>query len=103
MNDLQGDNALFTYALDDSTGSFSVDSATGAISLADASVLDREKHDVIEMSLRTVEKTPNVAGIKPGAVKITLRLQDENDNSPVFVPSKCNRFRVTEGLLKSRV
>jgi hypothetical protein len=83
----QGDFGKFTYKLSsDPTGIFALDPATGTLTVRNPEPLDREKVERIELEVGVVEKVPS--GLTPGVAKVTIYVGDENDNGPVFQPSR---------------
>ncbi|KAL3277702.1 hypothetical protein HHI36_013047 [Cryptolaemus montrouzieri] len=93
----QGDNADFTYQLDDKSGAFTLDSRSGWLTVRDQTVLDREKRSSISMRVYAKEKTPSVVTKKMGAssVNVEVTLLDANDNNPMFVPNNLYNFITT--------
>lgn len=78
-----------------STGSFAVDSLTGALTLAKP--LDREKRAEYTLILRASDRAP------PGeqlASTVTARIivLDQNDNDPVFVAPESTKISVASNL-----
>ncbi|XP_044262289.1 cadherin-89D isoform X1 [Tribolium madens] len=97
----QGDNAEFSYQLEDNTGAFTLDSRTGWLTVRDQSVLDREKRSTLRMQVYAKEKVPSVVNSKLGAsaVNIEVTLLDANDNNPTFIPNNLYNF-ITNSDLK---
>lgn len=96
----QGDNADFTYQLEDKSGAFNLDSRSGWLTVRDQTVLDREKRSTINMRVYAKEKTPSVVTEKVGAasVNIEVTLLDANDNNPTFIPNNVYDFIVSTDL-----
>ncbi|KAK3923914.1 Cadherin-89D [Frankliniella fusca] len=93
----QGDNAFFTYQLEDPLQAFNIDARTGWLTVRDQGRLDREKQPTLTMRVRAKEKTPSVvrgAGDddSSSSVNVTVTLLDANDNNPSFVPSNLYEF-----------
>ncbi|KAJ1529702.1 hypothetical protein ONE63_006456 [Megalurothrips usitatus] len=91
----QGDNAFFTYQLEDPLQAFNIDARTGWLTVRDQGRLDREKQPTLTMSVRAKEKTPSVVRGGPSnssSVNVTVTLLDANDNNPSFVPSNLYEF-----------
>lgn len=96
----QGDNADFSYQLDDSTGAFTLDSRSGWLTVRDQSILDREKRGTLSMRVYAKEKIPSVVTDKEGAssVNIEVTLLDANDNNPTFIPNNLYNFIINTNL-----
>ena len=62
---------------------FSVDKDTGIVTVAAGAVLDRETDDTLELVITAED---HGAPEMTTTVTMTITLQDENDNSPLFVP-----------------
>ncbi|KAE8739446.1 hypothetical protein FOCC_FOCC015042 [Frankliniella occidentalis] len=93
----QGDNAFFTYQLEDPLQAFNIDARTGWLTVRDQGRLDREKQPTLTMHVRAKEKTPSVVRGATGdenssSVNVTVTLLDANDNNPSFVPSNLYEF-----------
>ncbi|XP_034250844.1 cadherin-89D [Thrips palmi] len=91
----QGDNAFFTYLLEDPLQAFNIDARTGWLTVRDQGRLDREKQPTLTMRVRAKEKTPSVvrgATDSSSSVNVTVTLLDANDNNPSFVPSNLYEF-----------
>ncbi|GBP73817.1 Cadherin-89D [Eumeta japonica] len=58
----QGDNADFTYQLDDPKGAFAIDTRTGWLTVRNQTVLDRELHSTLKMKIYAKEKNPSIVG-----------------------------------------
>ncbi|CAH0559443.1 unnamed protein product [Brassicogethes aeneus] len=101
----QGDNADFSYQLEDISGAFTLDSRTGWLTVRDQNVLDREKRSSINMRVFAKEKQPSVVTAKLGAssVRIEVTLLDANDNNPTFIPNNLFDFAVTSPARKGDV
>ena len=56
----QGDNAFFTYQLDDPSRAFNIDARTGWLTVRDQAMLDRERQPVLNMRVLAKEKVPSV-------------------------------------------
>ncbi|KAJ8919175.1 hypothetical protein NQ315_012161 [Exocentrus adspersus] len=93
----QGDNAEFSYQLEDKSGAFTLDSRTGWLTVRDQTVLDREKRSTISMRVYAKEKVPSVVTSQLGAssVNIEVTLLDANDNNPTFIPNNLYEFMIT--------
>ncbi|XP_060524594.1 cadherin-89D isoform X2 [Cylas formicarius] len=93
----QGDNAEFSYQLDDKSGAFTLDSRTGWMTVRDQTILDREKRSTISMRVHAKEKVPSVVSNKVGAssVMVEVTLLDANDNNPTFIPTNLYDFVIT--------
>lgn len=92
---LQGDNAFFTYLLEDPLQAFNIDARTGWLTVRDQGRLDREKQPTLTMRVRAKEKTASVvrgATDSSSSVNVTVTLLDANDNNPSFVPSNLYEF-----------
>ncbi|CAG9765181.1 unnamed protein product [Ceutorhynchus assimilis] len=91
----QGDNADFSYQLDDKSGAFSLDARTGWLTVRDQAVLDREKRSAIKMKVYAKEKVPSMITNDVGSsVNIDVTLLDANDNNPAFIPTNLYDFVV---------
>ncbi|XP_030768238.1 cadherin-89D isoform X4 [Sitophilus oryzae] len=93
----QGDNAEFSYQLEDKSGAFTLDSRTGWLTVRNQSMLDREKRSAIAMRVFAKEKVPSVVSnkIDAASVGIEVTLLDANDNSPTFIPANLYEFVVS--------
>ncbi|XP_045465404.1 cadherin-89D [Harmonia axyridis] len=93
----QGDNADFTYQLDDKTGAFTLDSRSGWLTVREQAVLDREKRSSISMRVYAKEKMPSMVTNKIGSssVNVEVTLLDANDNNPSFIPNNLYNFMIT--------
>ncbi|KAJ8945983.1 hypothetical protein NQ318_017099 [Aromia moschata] len=93
----QGDNAEFSYQLEDKSGAFTLDSRTGWLTVRDQTVLDREKRSTISMRVYAKEKAPSMVTSKLDAssVNIEVTLLDANDNNPTFIPNNLYDFMTT--------
>ncbi|XP_066256989.1 cadherin-89D isoform X1 [Euwallacea similis] len=92
----QGDNADFSYQLEDVTGAFSLNARTGWLTVRNQTLLDRETRSTINMKVYAKEKVLNV--IKDEAdssVNVEITLLDANDNNPTFVPTNLFDFIIT--------
>lgn len=92
---LNGDLRYSLVAEFPSTGSFAVDSLTGALTLAKR--LDREKRAEYTLILKALDRAP------PGeqlAATVTARIivLDQNDNDPVFVAPESTKIAVASNL-----
>ncbi|XP_034938287.1 cadherin-89D isoform X2 [Chelonus insularis] len=89
----QGENAEFTYDLDDPSEAFAVDPKTGWLTVKDERVLDREKTSFIRMQVLAVEKKPSIiTGSNSSSVAVEVTLLDANDNNPTFIPTNVYEF-----------
>lgn len=80
----------FVYTLSGSavvTQSFEIHPQTGILTLTQPEILDREKNPQLVIWISALELSPGInLERKPGRVKVTINVQDQNDNSPVFLP-----------------
>ncbi|XP_050312281.1 cadherin-89D isoform X2 [Anthonomus grandis grandis] len=92
----QGDNADFSYQLEDGSGAFSLDARSGWLTVRDQTVLDREKRGSIKMKVYAKEKVPTVVGNEAlSSVDVEVTLLDANDNNPTFIPTNLYDFTIT--------
>ena len=56
----QGENANFTYHLDDPSGAFGLDPVTGWLTVSDQTKLDRESQRQLRLDIYADELVPNV-------------------------------------------
>ncbi|XP_029156895.1 cadherin-89D isoform X2 [Nylanderia fulva] len=85
----QGENGKFDYRLEDLSGAFSVDPASGWLTVRDQTILDREKRSRLKMKVHAVEHQPSVVTSEASggsSVDVEVTLLDANDNNPIFVP-----------------
>lgn len=88
-----GDNGRIIYRLATEADKFSINSATGEIRVSAA--LDRETspvHQVVVLAVDRCRESP-----LSGSSTVIVRVEDVNDNSPVFVPADY-RVRLLEDL-----
>ncbi|CAD6220367.1 GSCOCG00005022001-RA-CDS [Cotesia congregata] len=78
------------------SGSFAVDSLTGALSLVKP--LDREEKTEYMLFLRATDRAP-LADRLSSTVTAKIIVLDQNDNDPVFVAPEVNKITVTTDLL----
>ena len=78
-----GDNGRLVYRLASRSDVFSINSATGQVRVAAA--LDRETTAVHELSILAVDRSRRSPPLS-GTATLTVRVDDVNDNAPVFVP-----------------
>ncbi|XP_065157447.1 cadherin-89D isoform X2 [Atheta coriaria] len=90
----QGDNAEFSFQLEDKSKAFVLDSKTGWLSVRDQSVLDRERRTALTMRVYAIEKNPSVVTDRDAAsyVNVEVTLLDANDNNPTFIPNNIYDF-----------
>ena len=88
-----GDNGRLVYRLATRSDVFSVNSATGEVRLSAA--LDRETTAVYEAVVLAVDRSRESP--LSGTTTVTVRVDDVNDNPPVFVPPEY-RVRLLEDL-----
>ena len=60
---------------------FSVDKDTGVVTVAAGAVLDREVDHTLELILIAEDADDRISRIT-----MTINLEDENDNTPLFIP-----------------
>ncbi|KAH1022570.1 hypothetical protein HUJ04_011952 [Dendroctonus ponderosae] len=100
----QGDNADFSYQLDDKSGAFSLDARSGWLTVRNQTVLDREQRAAIQMKVSAKEKVPNVVTNEgESSVSIEVTLLDANDNNPTFIPTNLYDFTTTTKARKGAV
>ena len=91
---LQGENGRFLYSLNDPSGAFEINQHSGALTMKNGAKFDREKYKngYIDLVIGTLEFRPSVLPITEqqtnSTVKVRIHVKDDNDNSPVFLPSK---------------
>jgi len=74
------DNDVITYSLGDAAnGFFTINKNTGE--LMPATVLDREKHDIITFPVYAAD---NVQPNRKTSIRVSVHIKDVNDNAPVF-------------------
>ncbi|XP_025077917.1 protocadherin Fat 3-like [Pomacea canaliculata] len=80
------ENATLTYSITSGNSPFRIDSATGNVTVADSSRLDREVLDTLRLVVTVVDGgttlPPNLR--KSASINLTVTLEDVNDNDPVF-------------------
>jgi hypothetical protein len=93
-----GENAAFTYRLEDPSGAFSLSAEDGELVLARPDLFDRERMESVVVRVVAVERAASVLppGTPPASVQVEIHLVDANDNSPVFLPSNVYVFQVGE-------
>jgi hypothetical protein len=76
--------------LEDPSGAFEIDARTGIVRVKNSALFDREKFENLQMKVGAQQMTRNVlsAGTTNSGVNIHIHIEDMNDNSPIFVPSK---------------
>ena len=76
----------------DPSDSFHLDPKSGKLKMRNSNAFDREKYSHFELEVSTVEVKPSVIKdpeiLKSNKIKIQINVDDDNDNSPVFSPSK---------------
>ncbi|PAA58588.1 hypothetical protein BOX15_Mlig000043g1 [Macrostomum lignano] len=78
-----GENSTVSYLLADPSGAFQIDPNSGHVTVANASLLDREATPEFNVTVWSEETaTPERFASTPS--RLTIRLTDVNDNSPVF-------------------
>lgn len=89
-DDRDEQNRRFVYTLEDASGAFSIDPVTGTLALNDPSKLDREKQADMELVVSTRESRQREGKRIEGsnAVRVRVKVEDDNDNGPVFLPGK---------------
>ncbi|XP_037084363.1 protocadherin-16-like [Pollicipes pollicipes] len=91
----KGDNANFTYSLDDPSGAFGLNPVTGWLTVADQSKLDREEQSQLKLDIYADELTPSVLRRQSRSfTKVIINLLDSNDNNPKFLPTNTYQFVV---------
>lgn len=90
----QGENARFTYRLNDTSGAFMIDPVTGWLSVTNSTPLDRERVGRLALQVEAVEQKPNLLTENISTARIDLELTDANDNSPIFQPTNLYSFTV---------
>ncbi|KAK0094347.1 hypothetical protein PV326_011173 [Microctonus aethiopoides] len=78
-----------------STGSFAVDSLTGALTIAKP--LDREERSEYTLLLRACDRAP-IGERLASTVTAKIIVLDQNDNDPIFVAPNVNQISVTSDL-----
>ena len=74
---------FYRYAIDTSTRvPFSINAATGEISVASAAQLDRERRDSYELHVVATDSSPFVA--LSSMCNVTVSVADANDNAPII-------------------
>jgi hypothetical protein len=93
-----GENAAFTYRLEDPSGAFTLSATDGQLVLARPELFDRERMESVVVRVVAVEATASVLppSTPPSSVEVEIHLVDANDNSPVFLPSNVYVFQVSE-------
>ncbi|XP_064628041.1 protocadherin Fat 4-like [Lineus longissimus] len=91
----EGDNAAFHYKLVDSSGAFQLDPISGEIRVKNPSILDREKQDTFTIEAYAKE-TKSTDQFESHRAKITITIEDRNDNTPQFYPSLTYVFKLVE-------
>ncbi|XP_018326516.1 cadherin-89D [Agrilus planipennis] len=96
----QGDNAEFSYELEDRSKAFSLNSKTGWLTVSNQTLLDREKRSSVRLRVLAKEKLINLLTNKIGvaSVIVDVSLLDANDNNPTFIPSNIYEFVVDRDL-----
>ena len=96
---MQGVNGQFIYTLKDPSKAFDLDSKTGKLKMKNSALFDREKFDSFQLEVSAIEakkslvtkmqekERSNLAN-PPNKITITINVDDDNDNSPEFSPSK---------------
>ena len=93
VSSFQGDNARFLYSLNDPSGAFEINPHTGSLTMKEASRFDREKfqNGYIDLVIGTLELQPTLVPVDEqrakSTVKVRIDVKDDNDNSPIFLPS----------------
>ena len=96
----QGENAEFSYRLEDPSGAFSLQPEDGQLVLSRPELFDRERMESVVVRVIAVERVASVLPLNAerpvASVDVEIHLVDANDNSPVFLPSNVYVFRVGE-------
>ena len=86
------------YSLNDPSGAFEINPHTGSLTMKEASRFDREKfqNGYIDLVIGTLELQPSLVPVDEqrakSTVKVRIDVKDDNDNSPIFLPSMCLEF-----------
>ncbi|PVD19452.1 hypothetical protein C0Q70_19941 [Pomacea canaliculata] len=80
------ENATLTYSITSGNSPFRIDSATGNVTVADSSRLDREFLDTLRLNVTVVDGGAILPQKlrKSASIDLTVTLEDENDNDPIF-------------------
>lgn len=85
----EGPNGDVMYSLiDDTLGAFTIDSVTGAISIAKP--LDRESKS--QYVFRVMATDSGILGPKSSSVTVTTHIEDVNDNAPFFLENPIKAY-----------
>lgn len=76
----QGQTLSYSILSGNDSGAFEIDSASGEITVADSSLLDREQ---ISQFLLTVQATDNGSPTRSGTAEITINLSNVNEFDPI--------------------